>query len=140
MYQLLPADGDNERVYVFSVGINVDRSRDYRLITAVDRVLERVAGENREALLTGLRHYAGVGFDESYRRQYELEPGFLVTQPPALIRVDQLRDILRPDSFMGGTVPGRVSALQYVADLDGLPAVSATERVQVLDALLGKAG
>jgi hypothetical protein len=138
MYQLLSAVGDGERVYVFSVGINVDRSRDYRLITAADRVLDRVGGEYREALVAGLRQYAGVGFDDAYRRQYDLEPGFLITHPPALIRVDHLGDILRPEAFIGGAIPGRVSDLRYVAELDGLPAVSATERLEVLDALLAR--
>ena len=137
MYQLLPAAGECERVYVFSVGIRLDRSRDFRLITAIDRVLDRVAGEDREDLLQELSHYAGVGFDGSHRRQYELEPGFLITQPPVLMRVDELSNILRPESFTGGTVPGRVSDLRYVVDLDGVPLASPRERLDVMDALLG---
>ena len=140
MYQLLAATGEAERVYVFSVGVNVDRSRNYHLVTAVNRVLDRVPGRHREELVTALRQYAGVGFDETYVRQYELEPGFLVTQPPTLVRVDHLRDILRPESFAGGVVPPRVADLRYVVDLDGLPGVAADERQKVLDALLAGAG
>lgn len=137
MYQLLPAAGERERVYVFSVGIRLDRSRDFRLLTAIDRVLDRIAGEDRLDLVRELRQYGGVGFEESHRRQYELEPGFLITQQPVLVRVDNLNDILRPKSFTNGSVPGRVSDLRYVVNLDGVPVVSQQESQSVMDMLLG---
>lgn len=139
MYQLLSAPGEVERVYVFSVGINVDRSRGYRLLTAIDRVLERLSGPSKADLLLGLSRYAGVGYDGSHRRQYELEPGLLVTQPPALIRVDHLNDVLRPESFGAGALPERVTDLRYAVNLDGLPSVPASERLEVLDRLLAGA-
>jgi hypothetical protein len=136
IYQLLPAGEGAEPVYVFSVGVRVDRSREYKLITAIDRVLDRLSSEHRDLFLDRLRQYGGFGFDGSDRGQYELEPGFLVTQPPLLIRVDHLRDILRPASFADGGIPARVSDIQYVVDLDGLPGASPSERAQVIDALL----
>lgn len=136
MSQLLPAPGETERVYVYSVGISVDRSRVYRLLTAVDRVLDRVDGEARERLIDHLGEYGGVGFDLSHRRQYELEAGFLVTKPAVLVRVDDLRDILRPESFAHARLPNRVADLRYLADLEGLPVAKADERHHVLDGLL----
>ena len=50
---------------------------------------------NRQAALRFFRGGACL-FDVNLTMPYELEPGFLVTQPPALIRVDHLSDILRP--------------------------------------------
>ena len=136
IYQLLPAAEDGERIFVFSVGVSVDRSREYKLITAIDRVLDRLSLEHRDLFLSRLGQYGGFGFDYSDRGKYELEPGFLVTQAPLLIRVDHLRDILRPASFAGGGIPARVSDIRYVVDLDGLPGASSNERAQVIDALL----
>ena len=136
IYQLLPADGTTERVYVYSVGISVDQSRPFRLLTMIDRVLAQVTGEDRRLLIDRLGQYCGVGFDESHRGQYELEPGFYTSQRPALIRVDYVNDILRPESFVDGNIPARISDLRYAVTLDGLPAASAEERQQVLDELL----
>jgi Putative PD-(D/E)XK family member, (DUF4420) len=137
MHQLLSANGESERVYVYSVGVSIDRSRSFRLLTMIDRVLMQISGRHKEIFLGRLSQYGGVGFEESSRGQYELEAGFLVTQAPALIRVDNQEDILRPESFVGNALPVRVSDLRYIADLDGLPTVSISERNLVLDSLLG---
>src|SRR5690606_6877862 len=95
-----------------------------------------LSGSTRQLFLSRLSEYGGLGFKESDRRRYELEPGFLITQPPVLIRVDNLTDILRPESFAGDTVPARVHDLTYVADLNGLSPVSKSERESILDSLL----
>lgn len=134
MYQLLPSAG--EHVFVYSVGLRPDRSRDFRMITVIDRVLERLEGDLHPVFLEAVGHYAGVGYDPALRPQYELEPGFLQTQGPALIRVDHVPDILRPDSFVGGEPPSRVQDLEYDVTLDGLPAATAREREQLFLDLL----
>ena len=138
MYQLLPAEGEAEGIYVFSVGIQVDRSRSFRFLTMFDRVLESLPASSRPKFLDRIGQYVGVGFEEAQRRQYELEPGFLVSQPPRLFRVDHVDDILQPGSFVGGQPPRRVHDLRYRVSLDGLPATSATERNGVLEALLAR--
>ena len=140
MYQLLadPA-GDPEEVYVLSVGLQTDRSRSFKLLTMVDRLLQRLSGVAADALVDNLAAYGGrQGFNLSQRRQYDLEPGFLVTLPPTLYRVDSLRGILRPESFSHGTLPGRVSDIRYRVNLEGVPPASDVERRRVLRALLLK--
>ena len=142
IYQLLPEPSTSEQVFVYSVGLRVDRSRSYRLTTAVERIFECVSGDAKQVFLGQLERYGGVGFDTGQKRQYELEPGFLVTQPPTLYRVDQLRDILRPESFVGDGPPDRVLDLRYRVNLDGLPGVSQVDRERLLRELLlgGKGG
>ena len=56
---------------------------------------------------------------------------------PALIRVDHLTDILRPEAFSDRKLPERVSDLRYRVDLTGLPVIGAPERACILDSLLG---
>jgi hypothetical protein len=136
MYQLLPESGTKEQVFVFSVGLRVDRSRSYRLTTAIDRILDLLVDEPKQLFLGRVRLYAGVGFDTAQWRQYELEPGFFLAQPPALYRVDHLQDILRPEVFRGEGPPARVIDLRYRVSLEGLPAVNQVERELVLRGLL----
>ena len=136
MYQLLadPAGGPEE-VYVSSVGLQTDRSRSFKLLTVVDRVLKRVSGVAADTLTKNLAVYGGrQGFNLAHRRQYELEPGFLVTLPATLYRVDTLRDILRPESFEGSAPPDRVSDIRYRVNLEGVPPTSGIERRRVLRA------
>jgi hypothetical protein len=137
MYQLLAATAEDERVFVFSVGLRVDRSRSYRLTTAVERIMERLPADASTVFLDLLARYAGVGLTMSQWRQYELEPGFLVTQAPALIRVDHLPDILRPEAFRADELPSRVTDLRYRVSLEGLPLATRLEREAVLRELLG---
>lgn len=136
-YQLLPAPGSGERVFVFSVGLRVDRSRAYKLTTAVERVVELLSGEAEQAFWERLGQYGGVGFDRSQWRRYELEPGFLATQSPTLYRVDHLQEILRPEAFVGSTLPARVLDLSYRVNLEGLPSIPVGEREALIRALLG---
>ena len=136
MYQLLAdPEGEPEEVYVSSVGLQTDRSRSFKLLTLIDRVLDRLSGVAADILVKNLAAYGGrQGFNLSQRRQYELEPGFLVTLVPTLYRVDSLRDILRPESFEGGTPPDRVSDIRYRVNLEGVPPTSDMERRRVLEA------
>ena len=135
MYQLLADSGEPEEVYVSSVGLQTDRSRSFKLLTVVDRVLQRLSGLAADTLIWKLTAYGGAnGFSLSQRRQYELEPGFLVTLAPTLYRVDSLRDILRPESFEGGAPPDRVSDIRYRVNLEGIPPASEVERRRVLQA------
>ena len=135
MYQLLadPA-GDAEEVYVSSVGLRTDRSRPFKLLTVVDRLLQRLSGVAADSLARNLASYGGHGFSLSQRRQYELEPGFLVTLSPKLYRVDSLCDILRPESFQGGAPPDRVGSIRYRVNLEGVPPATASERRRVMQA------
>lgn len=124
-------------MYVSSVGLQTDRSRSFNLLTVIDRVLERLSGVAADSLTKNLADYGGrQGFNLSQRRQYELEPGFLVTLPPTLYRVDSLRDILRPQSFEGGAPPDRVSDIRYRVNLEGVRPASEVERRRVLRAFL----
>ena len=136
-YQLLPTPGSGERVFVFSVGLKVDRSRAYKLTTAVERVAEFLSGEAEQAFWERIAQYGGVGFDRNQWRRYELEPGFLATQSPTLYRVDQLEEILRPEAFVGRTLPARVLDLSYRVNLEGLPSIPVGEREALIRALLG---
>ena len=136
MYQLLPEPSSGEKVFVCSIGLRVDRSRPYRLTTAIKRILERLPDESHEQFMEQLGQYGGKGFEVAQWRQYELEPGFLVTQAPALFRVDELGDILRPESFSDGKPPGRAVDMRYLLSLEGLPAVSQVQREVLLRGLL----
>jgi Putative PD-(D/E)XK family member, (DUF4420) len=136
MYQLLAAASSGEKVFVCSIGLRVDRSRPYRLTTAIERILESLPGDSHEQFIELIGRYGGKGFSMSQWRQYELEPGFLVTQPPALFRVDELKEILRPESFIGGDPPARVVDMRYLLSLDGLPAISQVQREAVLRELV----
>lgn len=136
MYQLLadPA-GEPEKVYVSSIGLQTDRSRPFKLLTVIDRLFQRLSGVAADNLAETLASYGGEhGFNLSRRRQYELEPGFLVTLSPTLYRVDSLCDILRPESFEGGAPPDRVSSIRYRVNLEGVPPASAAERRHVMQA------
>jgi hypothetical protein len=132
MCQLLPEPNSGERVFVCSMGLRVDRSRSYRLTSAIERILESLPADSHEQFWNRLGHYGGKGFDKSQWRQYELEPGFLVTQPPALFRVDELKDILRPESFDGGRPPARIVDMRYLLSLEGLTPVSQIQREVIL--------
>ena len=134
--QLLPEPGGVEKVYVYSVGLKVDRSHLFKLTTAVDRVLESLDELTRPAFVDILGRYLGIGLELSQRAQYELEPGFIVTLAPSLFRVDDRSDILRPESFVGETVPQRVVDIRYQVSLESLSALSQVEREQLLSQLL----
>lgn len=137
MYQLLAAQGDCERVYVYSLGMRIDQSRTFCLLTQVDKILAALDGPSADLFLERASEYCGVGFSLADRRRYELEPGFLVVRSPAMIRVDNLADILRPESFARGELPARVGSIQYRVQLDGLPILTGADRKDVLRALLG---
>jgi len=137
LYQLLSEPGTNEHVFVYSVGLRVDRSRSYRLTTAIERILECLPNDATRVFLHQLSQYVGVGFNMGLWHQYELEPGFYVAQPPTLYRVDQLADIIRPESFVQADVPARVLDLRYRVELEGLPGVSQQAREVLLRELLG---
>lgn len=137
MFQLLPEPGTEEGVFVYSVGLRSDRSRTYNLLTEIDRVLERLEPALKERFLSQLSQYGGVGLNLSDRSRYELEPGLLVVKRPALVRVDNLQGILRPESFVEGEPPARVLGIRYRVDLEGAPILSQADRIEVLRRLLG---
>src|SRR5262245_9310671 len=136
MYQLLPDPNSGEKVFVCSIGLRVDRSRPYRLTTAIKGILDSLPDEPHERFVEQLSRYGGRGFEMAQWRQYELEPGFLVTQAPALFRVDELGDILRPESFIDGKPPDRAVDIRYLLSLEGLQAVSQVQRQVLLRGLL----
>jgi Putative PD-(D/E)XK family member, (DUF4420) len=136
MYQLLSNPGAGEKVYLCSIGLRVDRSRSYRLTTAIERIRESLAVDCHEQFTERLCRYGGSGFDMAHWRQYELEPGFLGTQPLALFRVDECKDILRPESFVGGLPPARVADVRYRLSLEGLPPLNQSQREAVLHELI----
>ncbi len=136
IYQLLPNPATRERVYIFSLGLRIDRSRDFRLTTVISRVLEMLAPDLQESFRHQLGQYGGSGFAFADWRQYKLEPGFLVTLPPSIFRVDNLKESLRPEAFVDGRLPSRVADLRYVLSLEGLPIVTHAERDEVLQELL----
>jgi len=137
MYQLLPDTYQpDEMVYVFSLGLKPDRSSAFTLLTAFDRVFPRLDQDAKRVFHERISHYGGVGFDVGLKSHYVLEPGFVMTQPPALFRVDQLPDILRPESFVGGQPPRRATRLRYDVSLEGLAPVLAEERGVLYERLL----
>jgi hypothetical protein len=136
MYQFLSEEQSDERVFVYSVGLRVDRSRDYKLTTAVERVLESLPTDLHGLFQERIEQYLGTGFSFAQWREYTLEPGFLVSLAPSLYRVDHLIEILRPQSFVGGSPPARALDLRYLATLDGLQPVNQTDREAIVAELL----
>jgi len=137
MYQLLAeAEQPDERVYVYSVGLKQDRSSTFKVVTAFERVLGRLDSDAKVVFQGYLAQYGRTGFDANMKSHYNLEPGFVVTLPGELYRVDRLPDILRPEAFSGGQPPSRASKLRYDVSLDGLPPLQRAERETVLRGLL----
>lgn len=137
IHQLLPdPDRPDERVYVYSVGLRPDRSQSFGLLSAFDRIDSRLESDETQIFLHQLSQYGGWGFDPELRSYYELEVGFSTPHPPALYRVDNLPDILRPESFVGGSPPERASRISYELSLEGLQPCSRADRESVLRQLL----
>jgi hypothetical protein len=140
MQQLLSDPSQpGERVYIYSVGLRPDRSGSFRTLTALDRVFARLHSDAKSTFTRQLRSYGGSGFDPELRSYYELEPGFLLTLTPSLFRIDNVPDILRPESFVGRTPPARAKRIRYEVSLEGLQPVRADERDTVFRNLLRQA-
>lgn len=126
----------DERVYVYSVGLRPDRSSSFRLMAAFDRVLVRLDGSARNQFVECSRKYGSLGLDSALRGYYDLEPGFVITHSPAIFQTDNSNEILRPNSFVGGVPPNRVSRIRYDFALEGLAAATEAERSEVYAELL----
>ena len=140
MYQLLPEPGSAEKVYIYSVGLRVDRSRDFRLSNVIERVFESLPDDMHATFVQHLGDYGGCGYNVADRHQYELEPGLLATFPPGLYRVDTLQDIMRPDVYVAGRLPNRVIDVRYLVDLEGLQPIGQAQREALLLQMLKHRG
>ena len=137
MRQLLPDPSrPDERVYIYSVGLRPDRSNSFRVLTAFDRVFARLDSDAQHEFAEKLGRYGGFGFHIELRSHYELDPGFSLVHAAALFRVDNVPDILRPESFVGGAPPSRAKRIRYDLLLEGLRPAPPQERDTVFRQLL----
>lgn len=127
-----------ERVYVYSVGLRPDRSSSFRLLTAYRRAASCLTGDALQTFNDQLRHYGGSGFDPRLSAAYDLEIGFTLTHHGALFRTDNVPDLLRPESFVGGAPPSRAKRIRYQLVVEGLPVCRAAERDVVFLNLIGR--
>jgi hypothetical protein len=125
-----------ERVYLLSIGIVRDRSRSLTLISMINRVTELLDPAGTNVLEHYLEGYCGIGYTSAQIGYYSLEPGFRITAPASLFRVDNLSDIMRPEVFVLGQQPARVVEIGYRLSLDGLSPLTAEERNTVVNHLI----
>ena len=115
---LLSQEPKEERLYVYSVGLSSDASRDYRLVTQIDNVERLLDPALHDTFYEFLENYCGEGYYRDLRDRYNLEPGFTIYPTGGLIQIDDDVDILRYSSFVSGTLPRDVETVNYKARFD----------------------
>jgi len=124
---LLGEEPFEERLFVYSIGLIPDASREYRLVTQIDNVIAILESSLHDDFFDLLENYCGEGYHRSLRQRYSLESGFTVSPSPGLIEIDDSVDILRYSSFQDGELPDAVDRVKYTATLDSIPILSADE-------------
>ena len=133
---LLSEEPPEERLFVFSLGLSPDASRDYKLITQIDNVTAVLDQSLHDSFFELLEDYCGEGYHRSLRERYSLESGFTASPSPALIEIDDSIEILRYSSFTDDELPRAVDRVKYTAKLD-YPALLTSEVEQVISTMLG---
>jgi len=133
---LLSEQPPEERLFVYSLGLSPDPSRDYKLITQIDNVTTILDPTLHDSFFELLEDYCGEGYHRSLRERYSLESGFTASPAPALIEIDDSVEILRYSSFSDGELPGAVDRVKYTAKLD-YPALQPSEVEQIISTMLG---
>lgn len=112
---LLSEEPKEERLFVYSIGLSSDASRDYKLITQIDNVERALDPALHDDFYDYLARYCGEGYHRNLRERYNLETGFSISPPGGLIAIDENVDILRYTSFVSGILPRDVDSVNYKA-------------------------
>ena len=112
---LLSEEPEEERLFVYSIGLTPDSSRDYKLVSQIDNVERVLIPELQDDFYDLLARYCGEGYRRNLRDRYNLETGFSISPPGGLIAVDESVDILRYTSFALGRLPANVDSVNYKA-------------------------
>lgn len=112
---LLSEEPEEEQLFVFSIGLSSDASRDYKLVTQIDNVERVLNPVLHDDFYDYLARYCGEGYHRNLRDRYNLETGFSISPPGGLIAIDENVDILRYTSFVSGRLPRDVDSVNYKA-------------------------
>lgn len=112
---LLSEEPEEEQLFVFSIGLSSDASRDYKLVTQIDNVERVLSSTLHDDFYDHLARYCGEGYHRNLRDRYNLETGFSISPPGGLIAIDENVDILRYASFVSGRLPRDVDSVNYKA-------------------------
>jgi len=112
---LLSEEPKEEQLFVYSIGLSSDTSRDYKLVTQIDNVERILNPMMHDDFYDFLAGYCGEGYHKNLRDRYNLETGFSISPPGGLIAIDDNVDILRYTSFLSGRLPRDVDSVNYKA-------------------------
>ena len=123
--QLEPS-AEGEVLYLYSIGIRVERLHDRKLTAYVDDVARLLVTQQRksdpQAQARFFEKLAARGYHEAHRALYDVGPGLMINGalPARLYRVSDL-DCLRTSSFKNEEQPSMVRNIGYELELpDGL--------------------
>jgi hypothetical protein len=134
---LLSEEPKEEQLFVFSIGLSPDTSRDYKLITQIDNVERILDPLMHDDFYEYLASYCGEGYHTNLRDRYNLETGFSISPPGGLIIIDDNIDILRYNSFISGRLPNDVESVNYKARF-GDPDFSRIKIEEIYSSILGQ--
>jgi hypothetical protein len=133
---LLSEEPKEEQLFVYSIGLSPDASRDYKLITQIDNI-ERILNPSlHEEFYVHLQEYCGEGYHKNLRDRYNIETGFSISPSGGLINIDDNVQILRYTSFVSGILPRDVESVNYKARFND-PNLSREEIVNIFSKMLG---
>lgn len=112
---LLSEEPKEEQLFVYSIGLSRDTSRDYKLVTQIDNVERILDPIMHDDFYDYLSEYCGEGYHRNLRDRYNLETGFSISPPGGLIAIDKNIEILRYTSFLHGRLPRDVDSVNYNA-------------------------
>ena len=86
---LLSEEPKEEQLFVFSIGLREDASRDYKLVTQIDNVERALTSTLHDDFYDNLARYCGEGYHRNLRDRYNLETGFSISPPGGLIAIER---------------------------------------------------
>ena len=133
---LLSEEPKEEQLFVYSIGLSPDASRDYKLITQIDNIERILNPLLHEEFYNYLQEYCSEGYHKNLRDRYNLETGFSISPSGGLITIDDNVQILRYTSFVSGTLPRDVESVNYKARFND-PKLSREQIESIYSKMLG---
>ena len=132
---LIDEQAEEERLFVYSIGLKADSSRNYKLVTQIDNITRILNPMFHGEFFDQLSGYCGGGYIRNLRDRYNLETGFSVYPAGGLIEVTDDIGILRYSSFVSEEVPRNVENISYKARFEE-PTFSRSDVEEVFSAML----